>query len=164
MDALVAAARHEMGTARGTADAFSVAKDAVDACAPLAAERNLDVEVEQPAASLRIGVEADLAERILQPVVENACRYGRRSIRVTLARRNGGIVYAVDDDGPGVVADEVEQIFEPGARGTAGQSNGASGAGLGLALARRLARSANGDVEAIAGDGGGRFIVRLPAG
>ena len=69
-----------------------------------------------------------------------------------------------DGDGPGVVGDEVEQSFEPGARGTAGQSNGASGAGLGLALARRLARSANGDVEAIAGDGGGRFIVRLPAG
>jgi signal transduction histidine kinase len=164
VDALVAASRHETGTTRGTADAYKVAKEAVDACASLAKDRELEVEVRRPAVTLRIGVEADLAERILQPIVENACRYGQRSIRVTLDRRNGGIVYAVDDDGPGVVEGELDQIFEPGARGTAGQHNGTSGAGLGLALARRLARSANGDIEAIASDRGGRFIVRLPAG
>ena len=50
-------------------------------------------------------------------------------------------------------------------RGTAGTANGAEpGAGLGLALARRLARSASGDVEAAANGGGGRFLVTLPSG
>jgi signal transduction histidine kinase len=49
-------------------------------------------------------------------------------------------------------------------RGADGNSCTASpGAGLGLALSRRLARAAGGDVHAEPGEGGGRFIVRLPA-
>jgi signal transduction histidine kinase len=55
-------------------------------------------------------------------------------------------------------------VFEPGVRGSA--ANGAGGAGLGLTLARRLARVAGGDVVAEAADGGaggGSFVARLPA-
>ena len=43
------------------------------------------VEVVSQAQALRIGVDPDLAERILQPVVENACRYGSSRVRVGLA-------------------------------------------------------------------------------
>ena len=69
----------------------------------------------------------------------------------------------VADDGPGVMPDEVDQIFDPGTRGSAaGMSS--SGAGLGLALARRLARSAGGDVAVDPSDAGGRFVIRLPVG
>src|SRR5207253_1177537 len=113
---------------------------------------------------LRVGVERDLAARILQPVVENACRYADGQVRVSVARRGGRVVYVVEDDGPGVRDDEREAIFEPGTRGSAGRANGqGNGAGLGLALARRLARSASGEIEASA-NGGGRFVVTLPAG
>src|SRR5207249_4103306 len=87
VDALVAAARQEAGAARGTADAFAVAAQAAEACAGLAAQRDLQVEVEPPAHSVRLGVDRDLAERILQPVVENACRYGRSTVRVAIERR-----------------------------------------------------------------------------
>jgi signal transduction histidine kinase len=52
-------------------------------------------------------------------------------------------------------------VFEPGVRGTA--ANGAPGAGLGLTLARRLARVAGGDVVAEGSAAGGRFVARLPA-
>jgi signal transduction histidine kinase len=64
-----------------------------------------------------------------------------------------------------VPVDEREAIFEPGRRaGTATATTlAATGAGLGLALSRRLARSAGGDVEAAQSDDGGRFVVRLPA-
>jgi signal transduction histidine kinase len=164
VDALVAAARYEMGTARGTTDAFGVAAAVADACSGLAADRELEVEVEPPPHPVRLGVDAELAERILQPVVENACRYGRRSVRLSVDRVDGAVVYAVADDGPGVPEGERERIFEPGARGRPVGENGAAGAGLGLALARRLARSADGEVEALSGDGGGRFAIRLPAG
>jgi len=162
IDALVAAARHEGGTVRGTADAFAVAAAAADACAGLAAERDVAVDVGRPEHPIRLGVEGELAERVLQPVVENACRYGRARVNVSIARRGDGVVYRVADDGPGVGDDEREQIFEPGARGGVGQTNGA-GAGLGLALARRLARSVTGEVEAVT-EAGGVFLVRLPAG
>jgi signal transduction histidine kinase len=156
IDALVAAARLEAGGSRGTSDAHTVATHAAEACAQLAAQDGIDLSVEPPPRPIRLGVELELAERILQPLVENACRYGRTAVRVSVARADGGVVYSVVDDGPGVDPGERDRIFEPGARGAAATGDGA---GLGLALARRLARSAKGDVEV----GDGRFLAKLPA-
>jgi signal transduction histidine kinase len=83
---------------------------------------------------------------------------------VSIGGENSSVVYTVEDDGPGVAEDEGERIFEPGVRGHARRANGEPGAGLGLALARRLARSAEGDVVADPTARGGRFLVTLPAG
>jgi signal transduction histidine kinase len=163
VDALVAAARTEAGPVMGTADAYEVAAEASAACAGLAAEHEVALDIEQPAQPVRLGVDPDLAERILQPVVENACRYGATRVQVSIERRDSTVRYAVTDDGPGVADDEGDRIFEPGVRGQVGEANGAGGAGLGLALARRLARSVTGDVEAVTGTPGGSFLVRLPA-
>jgi signal transduction histidine kinase len=162
VDALVAAARSEAGATRGTADAYSVAEDAAEACASLVADTGVELEIEEPAGPVRLGIEADLAERILQPVLENACRYGATHVRVSIERRDSTVRYLVADDGPGVSQEERDRIFEPGVRGRLGEAGGPDGAGLGLSLARRLARSTTGDVEVLMGSGG-RFLVRLPA-
>ena len=164
VDALVAAARHEVAGDRGMSDAESVARGATEACIGLAEERHLDVEVSHPVRPIRVGVDTDLAERILQPVIENACRYASSRVRVAIDRADSAVTYIVEDDGPGVREEERERIFEPGARGAAAGTNGNSGAGLGLSLARRLARSVDGDVEADAAESGARFVVRLPTG
>jgi signal transduction histidine kinase len=71
------------------------------------------------------------------------------------------VLFAIEDDGPGVREHEEHSIFEPAVRGSAGRTT-AGGAGLGLSLARRLARAASGDVLAEPGSHG-RFVVRLPA-
>lgn len=163
VETLVAAAQHEAAGARGTADAYEVAADAVGGVSQLAAQRNVQVAAERPDIKFRLGLDRDLAERVLHPVVENACRYGLTWARVRVARRGSRIAYVVEDDGPGVAEGERESIFEPGRRGQAGRNGDASGAGLGLALARRLARSVSGDVTAETGEGGGRFVVTLPA-
>jgi signal transduction histidine kinase len=162
IDALVAAARYEAGGERGTANAHAVATGAVRACSGITMGREIELEVEGPSRALRIGVDADLAERIIQPVLENACRYGATHVRVEIRSENSSVVYAVEDDGPGVAADERERIFEPGVRGTAARA-GEQGAGLGLALARRLARTIDGDVVIDTAASGGRFIIKLPA-
>jgi signal transduction histidine kinase len=81
-------------------------------------------------------------------------------VSVAVALRDGTVQIAVADDGPGVAPEEAAAIFEPGHRGSAQPADHA-GAGLGLALARRLARSAGGDITAEAASGG-RFVVRLP--
>jgi two-component system, OmpR family, sensor kinase len=161
VDALVAAARHDAGSGVATSDAAAVAAEAVEACAGLAEAEGIAVSLEPPARPLRLGLESELAARILQPLIENGCRYGRSRVTVSVGRDNGDVRYVVEDDGPGVGEDERERIFDPGVRGAA--SNGGDGAGLGLALARRLARSASGDVSAEAASSG-RFVVRLPAG
>ena len=161
IDALLAAARYEAGTTHGTADALEVATEAASVCAGIATDRSLALAIAKPDRPIRIGVEADYAERILQPVFENACRYGRSTVNVSIDRAGSTVRYSVVDDGPGVDDADRERIFEPGVRGVT--ANG-SGSGLGLSLARRLAESVAGDIEAIPDASGGRFVVRLPAG
>jgi signal transduction histidine kinase len=82
---------------------------------------------------------------------------------VRIVRDGPWLELAVEDDGPGVRPGEEATIFEPGYRGDGEDKTNHGGAGLGLSLARRLARSAGGDVEADARPDGGRFVVRLPS-
>jgi two-component system, OmpR family, sensor kinase len=163
VDTLVAAARHEAGSVRGTADAYAVASDVSEACASLVSDEHIELDIEEPAQPVRLGIDADLAERILQPVLENACRYGSSHVHVSIERRDSTVRFVVADDGPGVATSERELIFEPGVRGSLGEAGGPNGAGLGLSLARRLARGTRGDVEVLDDPRGGRFLVRLPA-
>jgi signal transduction histidine kinase len=162
VETLVTAAQLEAGAVRGTSDAYVVAVDAVEAVSSLADEQHVDLETVEPPGPVRLGVDGQLAERVLQPVLENACRYGRSQARVRIAREGSKVLFLVEDDGPGVDPAERETIFEPGIRG---ENSGVGGAGLGLALARRLARTASGDVtiSGRANGSGGSFVVSLPA-
>jgi signal transduction histidine kinase len=160
VETLVSAAQHD-SQPHGFANAVDVAEAVVAAHSYDASSRGVDLELVDSPVRVRVGVDQDLAERILHPVVENALRYGRGKVQVRVARNGSSVFFAVDDDGPGVLDDEHETIFEPAVRGSAGRSSN-SGAGLGLALSRRLARAVSGDVEALPG-ASGRFVVRLPA-
>jgi two-component system, OmpR family, sensor kinase len=163
IETLVAASQTESGLARGNCDVGPVIENLVDrSCAG----EKMGVRIERAASDARLvlGVDSDIAARILQPVVENACRLAGSVVRLSAQRGGGGVDIHVDDDGPGVRADELELIFEPGTRGSAAAQGGHDGAGLGLALARRLARAAGGDIDVRPATDGGHFTVRLPAG
>ena len=108
-----------------------------------------------------MAVDEELAARMIQPLLDNAVRYGRSVVDVSLARNGSSASIQVKDDGPGVAADELLSIFEPGTRGAAGRDRD-DGAGLGLALAQRLVRSAGGEIVAVADSSGGRFVVTIP--
>jgi two-component system OmpR family sensor kinase len=159
VDALVASARQEHGLTRETSDARDAVRNAVDA----ARDGNgaIDVRVSLPTRPVRVAVDGDLLVRMVQPLVENALRYGRSVVEVEVVPNGAAACVTVVDDGPGVAEDERETIFEPGLRGSAA-SRAAGGAGLGLSLARRLARSAGGDVTAAPSTAGGSFSLRLP--
>ena len=164
VETLVAAARAE-STPRGTADAGDAVVRAVDACAVLATEQGITLSVTPPPRPLRVDTDVEVVERILVPLIENACHYGRHAVAVSARANSTAIWMTVEDDGPGVADGERDRIFEPGARGAAAAAVGRShGAGLGLALARRLARAAGGDIVAEHGRVGGRFRVTLPGG
>jgi signal transduction histidine kinase len=109
-----------------------------------------------------VGVDADVVVRALAPVVDNAVRFARTRV-VVRGRRNGGqVLISVEDDGPGMTEDVAARAFEPGFR--ADPADTSSGAGLGLALCRRLVVAAGGSVGATASEAGGRVTVLLPRG
>lgn len=112
---------------------------------------------------LRVGLPHALAARALGPVVDNAARHGDDVVVHVLPGPAGRVLVAVDDDGDGVAAELREVIFEPG---HTSDLRPGRGAGLGLPLARRIARTAGGDVRLDAGAPGAsgtRFVVELPS-
>jgi signal transduction histidine kinase len=101
-------------------------------------------------------------QRVLTNLLDNALRHGRARVDVTTARENGNVTVEVVDDGPGFDDADLPHVFEPLFRGD--RARGGSHAGLGLAIARRLARAHGGDVDAAnAAGGGAQLTVRLPA-
>ena len=100
---------------------------------------------------------ADL-DRALDALVENALHYGNGEVEVR--SRPGAL--EVLDRGPGLAEAELEAVFERFHRGTAGRT-GPSGTGLGLPIARELARRWGGDVTLEnRHDGGARAVVTFP--
>ncbi|MCP9487497.1 MAG: HAMP domain-containing histidine kinase [Gaiellaceae bacterium MAG52_C11] len=161
VDALVSAARQEAGLTRTTSDVRDAVREAAAAVRDGAAAEGIEILLTVPSEPVTVAIEDELLERIVQPLLDNAIRYGQSTVSVALVRNGTNAVVEVVDDGAGVGADERDRIFEPGTRGTAA-TNMPGGAGLGLALARRLARSAGGDIVARPGEAGGQFSVRLP--
>ncbi|MCM3515153.1 HAMP domain-containing sensor histidine kinase [Nocardioides sp. P86] len=97
-----------------------------------------------------------LAVRVLSPVIANAVRVAQH-VEVRADAGGGQVQVRVSDDGPGVPPAHIEDVFEPGFSTHA--SNG-----LGLALARRVARGAGGDLDLTAhGDlDGATFVATFP--
>ena len=83
---------------------------------------------------------------------------GAANVNIGTARHKLAASLSVEDNGPGVPPDIADTIFFPLVTGRA------NGTGLGLALARRLARRAGGDVHAVSTAEGGRFLTHLPRG
>jgi len=162
IEALVAAARQETGISRASCDVREAVRTAVEALTPTAAEHGLEIAFDLPSAPVRVAADTELVAQIIRPLLDNAVRYGSHRATVQLHSDGANAIVSVADDGPGVDAAEQEQVFDPGVRGSAAQSAAADGAGLGLALARRLARSAGGEITAEPSTAGGQFTLSLP--
>ncbi len=163
IETLMAAARQESTPSGRTSDAGDALARVVAATRAAAEAAGLELRLARPAGSIRVRADSDVVERAVQPIVENAILYGKSFVAVELSSADSSVVITVSDDGPGVADDERHRIFEPGVRGHAGEQRVGDGAGLGLALAQRLARSCGGDITARASTTGGQFAVTLPA-
>lgn len=161
VDTLVAAAQAELDPSRDVSSSADVLTRLAEALGDSGEHRQARLAVVNSRGPVKVDVELDYAVQTLLPVVENALRYASESATIACALRGHEAVFTITDDGPGVSADELEAIFEPGTRGDA--SGPERGAGLGLPLARRLARAVGGEVVAVADARGGAFEVRLPA-
>ena len=101
-------------------------------------------------------------KRCLANLVSNAARFAK-SISISGHRDHRYLTITIDDDGPGIPADKREDVFKPFLRLDDAANHDSSGSGLGLSIARDIARSHGGDVTL--GDsptGGLRATVRIP--
>ncbi len=101
-------------------------------------------------------------QRLLDNLIGNAARHAGGEVLVRTAQANGHALLSVLDRGPGIPAEMVERLKQPFTRRDEARS-GYSGAGLGLAIAERVARLHGGRLDLLARDGGGlEARVTLP--
>ena len=109
-----------------------------------------------------LSVRPNAFKRCLVNLIDNAVRHGEK-VAVSVARGDGAIDIMVDDDGPGIPADKREDVFKAFFRLDASRNIETGGVGLGLTIARDIARSHGGEIVLDDVPGGGlRAVVRLP--
>ncbi|HZD00044.1 MAG TPA: HAMP domain-containing sensor histidine kinase [Actinomycetes bacterium] len=167
IEQLLLAARFERGeTGYPSSGAELVETDAAELVLQAATEaraghRDHPIRVECDG-TLPVRVAPDAILQILGNLLDNACKYSpdERLVRLLAERQDGRAVLAVEDDGGGVPAAERERIFERFTQ----LGEGRGGLGLGLYIARQLARAQGGDLVLTEARhaGGARFELRLP--
>jgi signal transduction histidine kinase len=103
-----------------------------------------------------------LLARALENLVSNALRFSPPGgeVRLSSSRSPSGLVMVIDDEGPGIPAEERERVFEPFYRGSSAREG--EGSGLGLYIARSILRGHGWDLRAAsAPGGGGRIIIEM---
>jgi two-component system, OmpR family, osmolarity sensor histidine kinase EnvZ len=150
--------------ARGDAGEATVSTDLriiLDELKADAERHGASVSVETSGA-LEMKVRPSAIKRCLGNLVANAQRHGDR-IALQALREQRFITVNVDDDGPGIAPEHREDVFRPFYRLDDARNQDEGGAGLGLAIARDIARSHGGDVSlGTSALGGLRASVRLP--
>lgn len=120
-----------------------------------------DVTVDGPE-HLYLSVRPVSLRRALRNLVENSVRYGVRA-RVRLERLPHAVIIAVDDDGPGIPEDKMEEVFAPFTRLETSRNQETGGVGLGLATARSVVRAHGGELTLANRAGGGlTAAIHLP--
>jgi signal transduction histidine kinase len=131
--------------------------------APLAAQRGIALLLSEPLPDAVVHGDASWLERMFSNLLDNAIKYSREGdrVEVTLRLEADGARVTIADSGPGISTEDLPQLFERFARGAGG--GGRSGFGLGLPLAREIARAHGGSLEVASELGhGSRFSVLLP--
>ncbi len=137
--------------------------------ATLAAERSLTIHTDLDVNLPPVWVDEFMLTQAISNLLLNALNYtppgGTIWVRTRREHRQGqaGLLFSVQDSGPGILPEDLPHIFERFYRGRAGRESGASGTGLGLAIVQRVIELHQGKVEvANAEDGGAIFSIWLP--
>jgi signal transduction histidine kinase len=114
--------------------------------------------------TLSLNADATRLSQIVSNLLDNARRYtpAGGAITVDLRADEGLAQVTITDTGPGIPDDQRDNIFERLVRLDAGRARDHGGAGLGLAIARALARAHGGDLVCLPHEGGARFRLTLP--
>ena len=151
IDTLLAVAR----AAQSDEDVCHVPDLLVQARTHLPQEPDVALDVADGDPNLVVAAPLRVVAAALTPLLDNAVRHASRRVQVHVDADARQVRVHVEDDGPGVPDEIRDRVFEPG------HTTVAQGAGLGLALSRRLAHSVGGSVDLGEGDAG-HFVLTLP--
>lgn len=161
LDEYLQFARGEGGEAAVATDIRLLLRDAAEA-ARRAEGADAENVVLDDGERVVLTVKRNALKRCVTNLIDNALKYGQRT-QITLERSSKSVEINVDDDGPGIPEARREEAFRPFHRLDEGRNLQIGGVGLGLAIARDIARAHGGDL--VLGDsrlGGLRATLRLP--
>ncbi len=147
MDAMIADA---LAFARGTTSRVHTPLDLADLAAAEIAER--EMRGEKVVIDARLGDAPVIGDvhalrRVIANLLDNAVKYGRGQVRVSVSTKVDTTVLTVEDDGPGIDVDQRTAVLEPYRRGDDRRSRHLAGSGLGLAIVGQIVRAHGGTVS-----------------
>jgi PAS domain S-box-containing protein len=146
-------------------DVAEIARGVVMTLSAEAEARGLALRLAGADGRMTVIADGGKLRQVLINLVGNALKYTEHgSVDVELDAAGDGMAIHVRDTGPGIPADRCDDIFEPFVQGDQSSTRSRGGTGLGLTVARRLARLMGGDVVVASTPGlGSTFTMRLPA-
>ena len=146
--------------------ADEVLAQAVDACRGLVRPDSTEILVDAGAGEARVLAIRDRLHQVFVNLVTNALKYNTSEqprIAIRSAVDQGRYVFEIQDNGPGILRDDRDRIFEKYSRGWDQTGSRAGGTGLGLSISRSIAEMMNGRLELVDGDGTGAcFRLTVP--
>ena len=141
--------------------------DAADFAEALGAEHNVTVQLALPeqADALTLQADADRLRQAIVIVLDNAIRYSPRgsTVRMQCNAQADTVRIDIQDEGIGIDADELPQVFERFVRGRRARAHRADGTGIGLSIARAIIQAHHGDITLeSAPEQGTRVCIELP--
>jgi heavy metal sensor kinase len=145
-------------------DLFEVMQSAIDMIVPLAREKKIALDLEASGPVLMRG-DANKLTRMFLNMLDNAVKYSPRQSRVTVSLRANEkeIAAEISDKGPGINREDIDLIFDRFHRSEYARDQHPGGSGLGLPIARWIARAHGGDIAVESDSGKGTsFLIRFP--
>jgi signal transduction histidine kinase/PAS domain-containing protein len=167
VDEILSFASMEAGKERihlGRVEAVALATDVVGIMEPIAEAAGLELRASLPEGPLAVRTDASKLRQILINLLSNALKYTPAgAVVVELQPQDDRLLCSVTDTGPGIAPEHREHVFEPFWQVDRGDGRRITGTGLGLAVARQLARLMGGDIRLDSELGSGsRFTLELP--
>jgi signal transduction histidine kinase len=146
-------------------DIVELVASAIEMSTPIFTEHKMKVRADRPVKPVIVDVDRERMFQVMLNLLTNAAKYAEKGTEtiVTISVVSDEVRVTVADKGPGIVADELETVFESFYRSKSARSSRVSGSGLGLSIARGFIEAQGGKIwaESTLGEGS-TFIFTLP--